>query len=162
MILRDAVKSDWAAILALNEESVQFLSPMDSARLTQLAKAAHYLRVIEQHGKITAFLLAFRKSDDYDGANFAWFSARFEDFLYVDRIVVSPAFRGAKLADRLYDDLEALARATGVTRITCEVNVEPPNPVSLRFHARRGFREADQRRYAGKTVAMLEHRLPAP
>jgi hypothetical protein len=154
-MIRDAARADWPAILSLNEESVHFLSPMDEARLAQLAAAACYLRVIEDSGKIAAFLMAFRKGDAYDGTNFAWFSERYDDFLYVDRVVVAPDFRGLKLADRFYDDLEAFARARGVSRITCEVNAEPPNPVSLRFHERRGFREVGQVPYAGKTVAML-------
>ncbi len=80
---------------------------------------------------------------------------RYDDFLYVDRVVVAPEFRGRKFADRFYDDLESFARDRGVSRITCEVNAEPPNPVSLRFHERRGFREVGQLLYSGKVVAML-------
>jgi predicted GNAT superfamily acetyltransferase len=154
-MLRDATKSDWPAILALNAESVHFLSPMDAARLAQLAKAASYLRVIEEDGKIAAFLMAFRKADDYDGVNFVWFADRYGDFFYVDRVVVAPDFRGRKFADRFYDDLESVACAGGVKRLTCEVNAEPPNPVSLRFHERRGFREVGRVPYSGKTVSML-------
>jgi hypothetical protein len=157
--LRDAARPDWRSILALNEESVHFLSPMDEARLAQWSTAASYLRVVEEAGQVAAFLLAFRKGDDYAGVNFAWFCARYDDFFYVDRVVVSPAHRGRHLADRLYDDLENFTRACGVTRITCEVNVEPPNPVSLRFHERRGFREVGREGYAGKTVAMLAREL---
>jgi hypothetical protein len=157
MTLRDARQPDFPAILALNAESVHFLSPLDTARLTQLAKAACYLRVVEEDGKLAAFLLGFRKGADYDSPNFLWFDERFEDFVYVDRVVVSPEFRGRKLADVLYDDFESFARRNGVTRVTCEVNVEPPNPVSLKFHARRGFREIGQIPYgAGKTVALLQ------
>lgn len=154
-MIRDAAKSDWPAILALNAESVHFLSPMDEVRLAALAKAASYLRVIAEDGKTAAFLMAFRKGDAYDGTNFAWFAQRYDDFLYVDRVVVAPEFRGRKFADRFYDDLESFARARGVVRITCEVNAEPPNPVSLRFHERRGFREVGQLLYSGKVVAML-------
>jgi hypothetical protein len=153
--LRDAARPDWPFILALNEESVHFLSPMDEARLATWSAAASYLRVVEEAGQVAAFLLAFRKGDDYAGVNFAWFRARYNDFFYVDRVVVSPAFRGRRLADLLYDDLEDLARARGVPRITCEVNVAPTNPVSLRFHERHGFHEVGREGYAGKTVAML-------
>lgn len=153
---RDATKVDWPEILLLNEDSVHFLSPMDEAKLTKWSAAASYVRVVEQGGRIAAFLLAFRKGDDYAGENFAWFSARYDDFLYVDRVVVAPAFRGHGLADLLYDDIEIFARARGIPRITCEVNAEPPNPISLRFHARRGFREVGREGYAGKTVSMLQ------
>ena len=158
-MIRDAVKSDGPAILALNEAFVHFLSRMDEALLAKFARAASYLRVIEQDGAVAAFLLAFRKGDDYAGVNFAWFTARYDDFLYVDRVVVAPEFRGRKLADLFYDDLEGFARSHGISRITCEVNAEPPNPVSLRFHERRGFREVGQVPYAGKTVAMLARNL---
>ncbi|MGA9795484.1 MAG: GNAT family N-acetyltransferase [Rhizomicrobium sp.] len=154
-MIRDVVRADWPSILSLNAESVHFLSPMDEALLEKFANAASYLRVIAEGGAIAGFLMAFRKGDAYDGTNFAWFSARYDDFLYVDRVVVAPAFRGRKLADVFYDDLETFARGTGVSRLTCEVNVAPPNPVSLRFHARRGFREVGQVPYAAKTVAML-------
>jgi hypothetical protein len=157
MLLRDARQSDFPAILALNAESVHFLSPLGEARLAALAKAACYLRVVEEGGAIAAILLGFRKGADYDSPNFLWFDERFDDFVYVDRVVVSPQFRGRKLADLLYDDFESFARANGVTRVTCEVNVEPPNPVSLKFHARRGFREIGQIPYGpGKTVALLQ------
>ncbi|HSM94596.1 MAG TPA: GNAT family N-acetyltransferase [Rhizomicrobium sp.] len=158
-ILRPATKADWPSILVLNEESVHFLSPMDEAKLAQWSAAASYLRVVVQGGRLAAFLLGFRKGDDYAGVNFAWFATRYDDFVYVDRVVVAADFRGQKLADLLYDDVEAFARAHGIPRVTCEVNVEPPNPVSLRFHERRGFREVGRERYAGKTVAMLERRL---
>jgi len=154
---RDAEKSDFPIILALNEESVHFLSPMDAARLTALAKTACTLRIVEEEGRVAAFLLGFRKGAVYDSPNFLWFNARFDDFLYVDRVVVSAEFRGRGLADLLYDDFESFARANGVARITCEVNVDPPNPVSLKFHARRGFREIGQIPYGpGKTVALLQ------
>src|ERR1700744_5892139 len=129
MMLRDARQSDCPAILALNEESVRFLSPLDDARLAQLAKVACALRVVEEDGKLAAFLLGFRKGAAYDSPNFLWFDAQGDDFVYVDRVVVSPEFRGRKLADRLYNDFESYARGKGVGRVTCEVNVEPPNPV---------------------------------
>jgi predicted GNAT superfamily acetyltransferase len=160
MRLRDATRADGPAILALNEESVHFLSPLDAARLAELAAAASYLRVVEEEGRVAAFLLGFAMGAAYDSPNFHWFATRLDAFFYVDRVVVAPAFRGRKLADRLYDDFEGAARARGVRIIVCEVNVAPPNPVSLAFHARRGFTEVGRQPYGeGKTVAMLRHDL---
>ena len=160
-MLRDATPSDWPAIVALNEADVHFLSPLDAARLTQLAAVACYLRVVEEQGTVAAFLLGFAAGADYDSPNYRWFNARYDAFLYVDRIVVAPAFRGRKLAGRLYDDFEAAARASGAPRIVCEVNIAPPNPASLAFHARRGFREIGRIPYGeGKTVSLLQFDLP--
>ena len=160
MHLRDVTRADFPAILALNEESVHFLSPMDGARLAQLAAAASYLRVVEEEGAVAAFLLGFARGASYDSPNYRWFDARFDAFFYVDRVVVAPAFRGRGLADRLYDDFETSARARDIRIIACEVNVLPPNPASLAFHARRGFREIGRQPYGeGKTVALLRHDL---
>ena len=160
MTLRDATRADWPAILALNDEAVQYTGAMDAARLEKLAAWACYLRVIEREGRIAAFLMGFREGTDYDSPNYIWFNRRFDKFHYVDRVIVAPEFRGQRLADRLYDDFEAFARTKGAPRILCEVNVEPPNPASLRFHARRGFREIGREPYgAAKIVAMFERSL---
>jgi len=159
-LLRFRSSANLDAVLALNEQSVEYLSPLNEPRLTQLASAACHFRVIEIDQTIAAFLLGFRKGAAYDSPNFLWFDTRFDDFFYVDRVVVAPEFRGRKLADRLYDDFESAARAVGVTRITCEVNIEPPNPVSLRFHERRGFREIGRQPYGDrKIVAMFAREL---
>ena len=132
---------------------------MDAARLEKLTGWACYLRVVEHGGAVIAFLMGFREGTDYDSPNYIWFCERFAHFHYVDRVVVAPEFRGRGIADLLYDDFEAFARANGALRIACEVNVEPPNPVSLKFHDKRGFREVARKPYAGKIVAMLEKSL---
>ena len=100
-MIRDITKADWPEILRLNEESVHFLSAMDEAKLAKWSAAASYFRVVELDGKVAAFLMGFRKGDDYAGVNFAWFAQRYSDFVYVDRIVVAPDYRGRKLADVL-------------------------------------------------------------
>ena len=161
MILRDATRADWPAILALNAESVHFLSPLDIHRLAELAAAAFYLRVAQgEGGAVAGVLLGFGKGAAYDSPNYRWFDARYDAFAYIDRVVVAPAFRGQGVADRLYDDFEKFARARGLTSLVCEVNVEPPNPVSLAFHTRRGFAEVGRQPYGeAKVVAMLARSL---
>jgi hypothetical protein len=44
----------------------------------------------------------------------------------------------------LYAQVFARAAKLGHTRIVCEVNVFPPNPVSDAFHTSLGFREVGQ------------------
>lgn len=139
--IRPAVAGDFAAILALNAESVHFLSPLDAARLHHLHVQAAYHRVVEVEGAIAAFLLAFREGADYDSPNYRWFAQRYPEFLYIDRIVVSAARHGRGLGALLYEDLFAFARASGVRQVTCEFDVHPPNPASAGFHARFGFCE---------------------
>jgi uncharacterized protein len=155
LLLDDATPDDWPAVLALNAAFVQYLSPMDEARLRLLASESAYFRVVKAGDIFAAFLLAFRKGAAYDGTIFELFGGRFAEFLYLDRIVVANGFRGQGIADRLYDDVTAFARASGAQRLTCEVNVEPPNLPSTRFHERRGFRQIGTHAVGDKTVALL-------
>ncbi len=54
-----------------------------------------------------------------------------------------------------------LARADGAPRVTCEVNVDPPNPVSMAFHHASAFVEVGRQvNYGGAvTVALLSREL---
>lgn len=140
-MVRDATASDFPAILALNAESVQFLSPLDAERLQRLHVQAAYHRVIDLAGEVAAFLLVLREGADYDSPNYLWFTQRYARFLYIDRIVVDVRRHGQGLAAQLYDDLLAFAKTHGVAQLTCEFDLAPPNPASAKFHARYGFRE---------------------
>ena len=71
---RDATPDDFPAILALNAESVHFLSPLDAPRLQRLHAQAAYHRIVTAGGGVAAFLLAFREGADYDSPNYRWFA----------------------------------------------------------------------------------------
>ncbi|MEP6899153.1 MAG: GNAT family N-acetyltransferase [Rhodanobacter sp.] len=155
-MLRDATAADFAAILELNAAFVSVLSPLDVARLTRLHAQAALHRVIELDGRIEAFLLVFREGADYDSPNYRWFAQRHARFLYVDRIVVSGSTQARGVGRRLYGDVHALALREDMPLITCEFDIEPPNPASARFHARLGFREVGRQQLDGgkKTVSL--------
>ncbi|MEO7386529.1 MAG: GNAT family N-acetyltransferase [Gammaproteobacteria bacterium] len=141
MQIRDATPRDFAEILALNEASVQFLSPLDSEHLAELHEEAAFHRVLGAEGHIDAFLLAFREGARYDSPNYQWFAARYPRYLYIDRVVVAPAQQGQGLGRRLYENLLDFAHASDARYVTCEFDVEPPNEASRRFHAAFGFQE---------------------
>ncbi len=139
-----------ASLLALNNahaEALTFLSPEGLARLVDRAF------VVLRAGEKDAFLIAFDEGADYDSQNFLWFRERFARFVYVDRVAVASHARGRGLGRALYDALAARASAAGRERIVCEVNADPPNPVSDAFHAAMGFVVVGaQRLSSGKSV----------
>lgn len=67
------------------------------------------------------------------------------------------AARKKGLGRALYDDLTGAARADGHVVLACEVNYEPPNPVSDAFHTAQGFQEIGRGRLPdrGKAVRYL-------
>ncbi len=151
MLIRDASRADFERILHLNEESVHFLSPLLLARLEALHSEAAYHRVIDDNGSIAGFLLAFREGSHYDSSNYVWFKQHYDQFLYIDRVVVSKQYQGQGIGKKLYDDLFEFAKNSGVMHITCEFDIDPPNHASQRFHERFGFSEVGKRSYGEVT-----------
>jgi len=152
-------EADVSEVLALNEASVADLSPLDIPELTRLRRLARRDDVVEVNGQVAAFVLVFGPSADYDSANYRWFTERYADFGYLDRIVVGQQWRRRGLGRLIYDDVEKAAGSHG--RLACEVNLEPPNHASLAFHAARGYVEVGRLRYdGGKVTAMLVKELP--
>ena len=101
-----------------------------------------------------AFALLMTPGVDYDSENYRYFERRGTDFLYVDRIVVADSARNRGLGAELYRAVFDAARAEGRVEVTCEVNVDPPNPGSLRFHGRLGFTEVGRQVTKGGSVAV--------
>ncbi len=143
---------------ALNNQFAQELSFADPARFSHLVASAFFAATIND---ADAFLLAFDQDADYDSPNFIWFRARFPRFVYVDRVLTAPCARGQGYAASLYQALFAQAKAAGHTRITCEINAEPPNPASDAFHAKLGFQEIGSATLPGgaKTVRYFSREI---
>jgi predicted GNAT superfamily acetyltransferase len=125
-------------LLALNNQFARELSLLDAERAAYLVKQAFMACRI---GEADALLLAFDQDARYDNPNFNWFRARFDRFVYIDRVVVASKMRGRGLAQALYHALFRRAAASGHDRVVCEINWEPPNPASDTFHANLGFEQ---------------------
>ena len=163
-MIRDAKIADFPAILGLNLEMEQYLSPLSEELLRGLHAVAVYHRVIEtKRSEVAGFLLALREGADYASVNYLWFAERYRQFLYVDRVVVASAQRGRRLGQLLYDDLFTFARDRRIALVTCEFDIDPPNEASRRFHSRFGFREVGTQSVAGgkKQVSLQLAEVPA-
>jgi len=125
-----------ARLLDLNNENARETSLLTPDRFDRMIAAARVATIIDPG---VAFLLVFDQSSPSDGGHFVWFRDRFESFLYIDRIVVGRNYRRLGLGRRLYEDLFRRAEFLGHTTIACEVNAQPPNPVSDAFHREMGF-----------------------
>ncbi len=163
-MLRAPTVEDEPSIIALNQRNVVETAPLTPALWRALAATAFRVRVACTDGTLQGFLLALDETSACDGPNFGWFRARFARFVYIDRVIVSEAWRGRGVARALYRDLIEAARASGRRLLCCEVNVDPPNPASDGFHAAMGFSEVGRARLRdrGKTVRYLTLPLVSP
>jgi len=154
--IRDVQDGDLAGVLQLNEAVVPAVNSIDIGQLRWFAAHAAYFRVAVRGPELGAFLIGLRPGTEYASPNYRWFCERYDDFGYIDRVAVAAKARRHGLATRLYRDFESsLPRSAG--RLTCEVNIEPPNESSMRFHEGYGFRRIGSQRVDNghKRVAMM-------
>lgn len=152
--LRPLIAADAAELAVLNDAAapaVPITAPQDLAWLVGLAGLALGL---ERDGRLVGFVIAMLPAAAYDSENYRFFEARAVDHLYVDRIVIDAAERGMGLGAVLYGAVFAAARQQGRREVTCEVNLEPPNPGSLAFHERLGFRSVGTQVTKGGAVTV--------
>lgn len=154
MIIRQVKKEDYPRILYLNEDLVNFLSPLDQEDLGKLVEEAEFFQVIEVEGQVEAFLIALREGKSYTSVNYLWFSKNYEKFLYIDRVVVSREYMRKGLGRKLYSYI--FDREKDVDYITAEIDIEPINQVSLDFHKSFGFKEVGRQtiKNGEKTVSL--------
>lgn len=161
MRIRPYTADDLQPVLDLNNASVPALNELDAAGVARLSSLAELALVAEIDGAFAGFCWTLGPGLPYASLNYAWFSARYDDFAYLDRIAVHPDFRRFGIGRAFYDELQR--RLAGLRPVLlCEVNVRPRNDASLEFHQRVGFREVGQQDTDGgtKTVSLLALPLP--
>lgn len=147
MFLRAMRSDDVDAVLAINEAEVPAVGSVTRDALVRLVDQSVIAIVAAIDGEVGGFCLVVPPGEDYASTNYRWFSARYDDFVYLDRVAISPKYQRRGVGRALYGEVERLAveaRPTA-TDFLLEVNVRPRNDTSLAFHQELGFAEVDQR-----------------
>jgi len=152
MLIRDMAPADLSAIHAINEAGTPGVHGASPEQLAAITRESSIAIVAEVDGVVAGFCQVLPPGADYRSVNYRWFSARYDDFVYLDRVAVAAEHRGLGIGGRLYEEVERRTRATW---FTLEVNLRPRNDGSLRFHARRGFVEVGQQKTDYGTVVSL-------
>jgi predicted GNAT superfamily acetyltransferase len=164
-LLRPLTPADAPQLTELNNAAVPAVPEMTEEDLDALREMADVaLAVVDdtQPQRVLGFVLAMHPGSPYDSENYRWFEQRGGNGLYVDRIVVDAAQRGRGLGQVLYASVFGAAEAEGRSEVTCEVNIDPPNPGSLAFHSRLGFAEVGRQSTKGGSVVVALLAAPLP
>ena len=145
-IVRNIEITDLARVLAINNANTPGVSELTLSELeTDVKNCLHALAIDNQHGEVCAFCITFAPDAPAAGVHHRWFAERFESFVYLDRIAIDPTYQNLGLGVLLYQSVEQqMIDSAQHSMLCCEVNLEPPNPGSLRFHHRIGFTEVGQ------------------
>jgi hypothetical protein len=161
-LVRNIEITDVARVLEINNANTPGVSELTLSELeTDIKNCLHALAIANEHGEVCAFCITFAPDAPDAGANHRWFADRFESFVYLDRIAIDPTYQNLGLGALLYQSVEQqMIDSAQHSLLCCEVNLEPPNPGSLRFHHRIGFTEVGQHSpQQNYVVSMLSKKL---
>ena len=153
--------SELPRILELNKTAVPAVNLLNAQEIRNLFIQAEYFRSLRLDQDVIGFLVALVPGATYESPNYRWFELHYDQFLYVDRIVIDPTHQGVGFGRMFYDKLQEFA-GQRFPRITCEVNLRPKNESSLRFHQRYGFHQVGVQETEGgtKQVSLLAYEIP--
>ena len=158
-IVRNIVSTDVTRVLEINNANTPGVSELTLSELeTDLSNSLHALAIDNEHGEVCAFCITFDPDAPDAGANHRWFADRYESFVYLDRIAIDSNHQNHGLGALLYQSVEHhMLNSAEHSLLCCEVNLEPPNPGSLRFHKRIGFTEVGRHLpQQGYVVSLLQ------
>ena len=142
-VVRNIEIADLPRVLEINNANTPGVSELTFTELeTDLENSLHALAIDNEQGEVCAFCITFDPGAPNAGDNHRWFAERYESFVYLDRIAIDSNHQNHGLGALLYQSVERqMLGSAEHSLLCCEVNLEPPNPGSLRFHKRIGFSE---------------------
>ena len=154
LAIRTLQTDDLPALFRINEEGLPGVGKVTEDGLADLFSLAALPLGVFEGDTVVGFVLCLHPKTRYGSLNYGWFNARYEHFLYVDRIAVAKDHRNRQIGSLLYAEIIKHAEAQGWP-IAAEVNLQPPNPGSMRFHRRFGFKEVGTLQHKTYSVSMV-------
>lgn len=146
-------ESDIPAITVLNNGAHPAVTILTEEQMSGLYSLCDVALVATNRDKeIIAFLLSLGQGKPYESENYRWFEERGVRHQYIDRVVVGESAKGTGIGRALYESVFERARERGANEVTAEVNLFPPNPGSVAFHERLGFRQLAEQDTKGGTI----------
>lgn len=163
MPIRSYRSEDFPRLFEANEASVPGVGAETEESLAKWISMSTCLVATDADDHALGFITVMELGQPaYDSPNMRWFETYAEEtgksVVYVDRIALSPAARGQKLGEALYQ--AAFEHFKSRDEIGCEVNTLPPNPGSHRFHKRLGFQSVGETTYREGEKAVMFYARP--
>jgi predicted GNAT superfamily acetyltransferase len=165
MLLREYRTDDLEAVHAINNASYPAVANETLEVLGHIGAESMIALIADVDGEVAGFCFVLAPGADYDSMNYQWFSERYADFVYLDRVALSAPFHRRGIGRAMYAEVERLAaeRRPTATDFTLEVNLRPRNDQSLAFHAQLGFVEVGQQETDyGALVSLMAKPLGTP
>ncbi len=143
-------------LLEINNAAVPDLNEITLLKAEWMMEHCVVPNQVMLDGKVAGAIVVLSDHCGFDSDYYRWFTARYENFLYIDRVIVVAWARGRGVAKSIYAEVERVANEKQQA-IVADVYAQPPNMPSLQLHRSMGFEEIAQVYMpgVGKTVSKL-------
>jgi predicted GNAT superfamily acetyltransferase len=138
-------QSDIEAVQTLNEAALPHVTSMSIAACERLLGQSSIAVAVQDESQarpsLVGFCLVLGPGQEYTSVNYRWVMDRYDDALYLDRVVVASGWRGKGVGRLIYAEVERqmIESWPQFSTLALEVNLDPPNPESFAFHSKLGF-----------------------
>ena len=154
MDIRNLASANIEAIWAINEQGLPGTGRVSEQEVSDLLQFSSLSVGMFDGNELLGFVICLPPGTRYGSLNYQWFNDHYNAFVYVDRIAVSTLHRNQGVGTKLYDAVVAYSKEKNIP-IAAEVNLNPPNPGSIRFHERFNFEQVGVLHHNEKSVTML-------
>jgi len=93
--LRELSESDLEDVVEINNAGYPAVPLVTLEEIRSLYELSSYrMAALNDKGEIVGFALAMNPGADYDSENYVFFEGRYENHLYIDRVVFADSARG--------------------------------------------------------------------
>tara|TARA_R100001377_G_scaffold85185_1_gene70687 strand:- start:429 stop:914 length:486 start_codon:yes stop_codon:yes gene_type:complete len=129
------IRSCWR----LHEQAAGEALAITAAGFADIARASDLDEVRTEDKAVSAFALAIGAGQPLDHIAYQWCMTRFENFVYLDRVVVDVRHRRSGIASAMLAALQVKAAAQGRELLLCQVHDRPANKSGHLFVQSQGF-----------------------
>ena len=124
----------------INQQQVPKVGSVSLEEFIKLIKISDISYGIVKKGICLGFVICLRENTRYHSINYKFFQKRHKKFFYIDRIAVINEYQSTGIGSTFYNKLLSLRDSCNIP-ICAEVNIDPPNEISINFHKKHGFSE---------------------
>ena len=136
-------KEIFSSFYEINKQQVPKVGSVSFQEFINLIKISDISYGMIKKGICLGFVICLRENTNYQSINYKFFQKRHNKFLYIDRIAIANKYQSSGIGSNLYNKLLSIKEKLNMP-ICAEVNIDPPNKLSINFHRKHGFSEITQ------------------
>ena len=130
----------FSSFYEINQQQVPKVGSVSLEEFINLIKISYISYGIIKKGICLGFVICLRENTKYQSINYKFFQKKHRNFIYIDRIAIENKSQTSGIGSTLYKKLISLKEKLNIP-ICAEVNIDPPNVISINFHKKHGFSE---------------------